>query len=65
MELTLTTTTTVRDLATQGFNREEIKRLQALKSRHVPFREYCESNRIYEQFCFLKWRYEQGEFAHA
>lgn len=66
MELTITTpTTTSRDLLAQGFSRDEVKQLKALKSKHDPYREYCESNREFEQLAFLKWRYEHGEFARV
>ena len=65
MELTITTPTTTRDLTAQGFSRDEIAALKALKANRDPYREYCESNREFEQLAFLKWRYEQGAFARA
>ena len=61
MNLTTTTPISVQDLEAQGFTADEIGSLQTLRDRYRPVRESCESNREYEQLCFLKWRYEQGQ----
>ena len=61
MNLTTTAPITVQALEAQGFTAIEITRLQQRKARYDGFQEYCESNREYEQLCFLKWRYEQGQ----
>ena len=65
MRLTTTEPTTIRDLAAQGFDDREISRLRALKAGYDQFRDFCESNQVFEQLSFLKWRYEHGEFATA
>lgn len=65
MQLTTSTSPTVNDLAAYGFSAAEIARLQELRSRYQPFREYCASNREFERLAFLKWRYERGQFARA
>ena len=65
MQGTITAPTTIQDLTTIGFSTEEIRRLEALKTSYDPYREHCESNREYEQLCFLKWRYERGEIREA
>lgn len=58
-----TMTPTTVDLVAQGFTVEEIDRLQALRERYDPFREYCESDHEFESLAFLKWRYQRGQFA--
>jgi hypothetical protein len=56
---TTTAVLTIHDLALQGFTPIEIARLQRLKERYHPFREYCESNVEFGRLAFLKWRYAQ------
>jgi hypothetical protein len=58
---TTTALLTTHDLAAQGFTPAEIARLQRLKERYHPFREYCESNVEFGRLAFLKWRYMQGQ----
>ena len=65
MHLTTTAPLTVQDLEAHGFTAIEIARLGQLKANYDSFRESCESNREYEQLCFLRWRYEQGEIREA
>lgn len=65
MRLTTTRPTTIHDLAEMGFDDREINRLRALNACYDPFREICESNHVFEQLSFLKWRYQNGSFANA
>lgn len=43
------------------FSEEQLRRLLELRQRYHPFREWCESDREYFRFCFLKWRVECGD----
>ena len=58
---TATTTRTTHQLASQGFTVKEIARLEALKRSYDGFREFCDSDREFQQLAFLKWRYEHGD----
>lgn len=60
MHLT-TTSITIADLTTEGFSVAEIARLETLRARYHPYREYCASDLDFERLAFLKWRYERGE----
>jgi hypothetical protein len=65
MKLTTTRQTTVRDLAELGFDEREISQLRAFKASFDPFREFCESNQIFEQLNFMKWQIERGDYART
>ena len=56
---------TIQDLKATGFGPDQVQEFETLKATYDPCRECCESNREYEQPCFLKWRYERSEIREA
>lgn len=58
-----TTTMTTEQLIEMGFDRDQIRRLETLKTQYSAFDEQVETTQQRRRLEFLRWRYQQGEFS--